>query len=208
MMNKTPHSANWDEKFQRQEYLYGTLPSKFIVAQQNWLKPGQNALLVADGEGRNSVFMSEKGVQVTAMDSSSVGIAKAKKLAASRSVEVNFQHADLLEWQWEANTYDLVVAIFIQFADPDFRAKIFAGMIKTLVPGGILLLHGYTPQQLEYGTGGPSKASLLYTKEMLSEAFKAMEIIRLEEYDREIQEGTGHSGMSALIDLIARKPLV
>ena len=208
MMSKTPHSANWDEKFKQQEYLYGTQPSQFIVAQQNWLKSGQKALSIADGEGRNSVFMSEKGVQVTAMDSSSIGIAKAQKLAGSRSVEVNFQHADLLEWQWEVNTYDLVAAIFIQFAGPDFRAKIFAGMIKTLVPGGILLLHGYTPRQLEYGTGGPSKASLLYTKEMLSEVFKTMEIIRLEEYNRKIQEGAGHSGMSALIDLIARKPLV
>lgn len=208
MIEKSPHSVNWDQKFQQQEYLYGTKPSQFIVDQQNWLKPGQNALSVADGEGRNSVFMSQIGVQVTAMDSSSVGIAKARKLADSHSVKVNFQHADLLDWQWEANTYDLVAAIFIQFADPDFRAKIFSGMIKTLVPGGILLLHGYTPRQLEYGTGGPSKANLLYTREMLDEAFQAMEIIRLEEYDRELQEGAGHSGMSALIDLIARKPLV
>lgn len=203
---KTPPTAMWDQKYAQDDYVYGTSPSQFMVGQQEWLIPGQRALAVADGEGRNSVFMAEKGLQVTAMDSSQVGINKAQKLAEAHSVVVDFQLADLRQWDWEADSYDLVAAMFIQFADPEFRADIFAGMIQTLKPGGILLLHGYTPRQLEYGTGGPPVAELLYTKDLLNESFNEMEVLRLEEYESELQEGAGHSGISALVDLVARKP--
>ncbi|MBT8450302.1 MAG: class I SAM-dependent methyltransferase, partial [Gammaproteobacteria bacterium] len=140
-----------------------------------------------------------------AMDSSSVGIAKAEELARANNLDIEYQLADAKTWGWPANTYDLVVAIFIQFAGPEFRQQIFEDMIKTLKPGGILLLHGYTPRQLDYGTGGPSAVANLYTKDILLEAFSDLELLRLEEYDCELQEGTGHSGMSALIDLVARK---
>lgn len=205
MTTKAPPTAMWDQMFDKDDFVYGTQPSQFMVAQQDWLRAGQTALAIADGEGRNSVFMAEKGLQVTAMDSSQVGIAKAKKLAENRSVDVDFQHIDLREWDWQADRYDLVAAVFIQFAGPNFRSEIFAGMVKTLKPGGILLLHGYTPKQVSYGTGGPPVPELMYTQEMLANAFSETEILRLEEYETELQEGEGHSGMSALIDLVARK---
>jgi len=99
-----------------------------------------------------------------------------------------------------------VAGIYIQFAEPDFRDEIFAGMKRALKPGGILLLHGYRPEQLEYGTGGPPCAENMYTVDLLRAAFSDMEILRLAAYDREVDEGRGHSGMSALIDLVARKP--
>ena len=89
---------------------------------------------------------------------------------------------------------------------PELRAAIFAGMQQTLAPGGLLLLHGFTPAQLAYGTGGPPCAELLYTPDLLRDAFAQMEILQLEEYERELQEGTGHAGHAALIDLVARKP--
>lgn len=196
----------WDQRFDRDDYLYGTEPSQFLVAQTDLLRPGLRALAVADGEGRNAVYLAERGLAVTAMDSSRVALAKARTLATARAVEVDFQHADLQHWHWAPEAYDLVAAIFIQFAEPALRSAIFAGMQETLAPGGLLLLHGFTPAQLAYGTGGPPCAELLYTPELLWDAFAELEILRLEAYELELQEGTGHAGPAALIDLVARKP--
>ncbi|GAB5446280.1 SAM-dependent methyltransferase [Gymnodinialimonas sp.] len=196
----------WDKRYGTSDYLFGTAPSGFLVQHAALLTAGATALAVADGEGRNSVFMAERGLHVTAMDSSTVGLDKARRLATSRGVTVNFQLADLASWDWAPAQYDIVAAIFIQFADPAFRATIFDGIEKTLKPGGLLLLHGYTPRQLAHGTGGPGIAENLYEPEMLAERFAAWDIQRLAEYEAELDEGTGHSGTSALIDLIARRP--
>lgn len=195
----------WNERYQAPGFLFGTDPADFLVEQQAYLIRGQSALAVADGEGRNSVFMAENGLRVTALDSSEVGIDKAKGLASARGARIDYQLADLKDWDWEEEKYDLVAAIFIQFAEPSFRDEIFEGLQKTLKPGGMLLLHGYTPEQIELGTGGPSCAGNMYTDDMLNTAFSSMEILRLQSYQKEIDEGPGHSGMSALIDLVARK---
>ncbi|MFP4063274.1 MAG: SAM-dependent methyltransferase [Halochromatium sp.] len=197
----------WDQRFDRDDYFYGTEPSRFLVAQRALLRPGLRALAVAEGEGRNAVYLAERGLEVTAMDSSRVALAKAQRLAQERGVEVDLQHADLQHWRWTPETYDLVVAIFIQFAEPALRADLFAGMQRTLAPGGVLLLHGFTPAQLAYRSGGPPCAEQLYTPELLREAFAGMEILRLADYAFELQEGSGHVGQAALIDLVARKPL-
>ena len=101
--------------------------------------------------------------------------------------------------------FDLVAAIFIQFAGPPLRDKIFAGMQRALKPGGLLLLQGYRPEQLAYGTGGPREATQLYTADLLREAFADMRILHLAEHDSVINEGRGHAGMSALVDLVAEK---
>lgn len=197
----------WDQRFDREDYLYGTEPSQFLRAQRNRLSPGQRVLVVADGEGRHAVHLAEQGLEVTAMDSSGVALAKAHRLAAERGVRVHFHQADLRDWTWTPARYDVVVAVFIQFAEPELRASIFAGMQRTLAPGGLLLLHGFTPAQLAYHSGGPPCAELLYTPELLRQAFAALEILRLEEYLGELQEGPGHVGQAALIDLVARRPL-
>ncbi len=196
----------WDKRYDTQDYVYGTEPSRFLKFNTEFLHAGDTALAVADGEGRNSVFMAEQGLNVTAVDSSSVGLEKARRLAADRGAKVDFRLADLRDWDWDATQYDVVAAIFIQFADPAFRAEIFDGMERALKPGGLLMLHGYTPKQLEYGTGGPPLPELLYTRDMLAERFCDWDVLRLEDYETELQEGPGHSGMSALIDLMARRP--
>jgi cyclopropane fatty-acyl-phospholipid synthase-like methyltransferase len=195
----------WNERFAAPGFLFGTEPADFLVAQSAWLTPKAKALAVADGEGRNSVYMAQQGVAVTAIDSSHVAIEKAKGLAEARGVDIDFREVDVLAWDWPVAAYDLVVAIFIQFAGPDDRARLFALMKDALKPGGILMLHGYRPKQIEYGTGGPPHAENMYTEELLREAFSDMDILHLESYDREIQEGEGHAGLSALIDLVARK---
>ncbi|MCF6272280.1 MAG: class I SAM-dependent methyltransferase [Rhodobacteraceae bacterium] len=197
----------WDERFSKPGYLFGTAPAQFLVDHKNLLKTGMTALAVADGEGRNSVFMAQQGVSVTAMDSSGVALDKARALAKDQGVEVDFNLADIAAWNWHEKTYDLVVGVFIQFAGPETRSAQFEGMKQAVKPGGTLLLHGYTPKQLEFGTGGPPFVENLYTEDMLRLAFGDFEIIELRSYEREINEGEGHSGMSALVDLIARKPV-
>lgn len=195
----------WDQRYDTPNYVYGTEPSRFLKLNANVLNPGDTVLAVADGEGRNSVFLAEQGLTVTAMDSSAVGMDKARLLAKERNVNVNFQLADLRGYNWDAVQYDVVAAIFIQFADPAFRAEIFDGMERAVKPGGLLLLHGYTPKQIEFGTGGPPVAELLYTRDMLADRFADWEIFQLNDYEANLNEGPGHSGRSALIDLIAKR---
>lgn len=195
----------WNSRYAEPGFLFGTEPALFLREQSDFLVPGLRALSVADGEGRNSIFMAERGLDVTAMDGSDVAVAKARRLAEERGVSVDFHVADIDDWDWTAEAYDLVAAIFIQFALPDERAAIFEGLKQTLRPGGLLLLHGYRPKQIEYGTGGPPFAENMYTEALLRQAFGDMEILRLAAYDKDIEEGRGHKGLSALIDLVARK---
>jgi len=196
----------WNERYSGDGYVFGTEPAAFLAAQVDLLQAGQRALAVADGEGRNGVFLAQQGMNVTAIDASEVGIAKARSLAADASVSIDHQLVDVLSYDWEPEAFDLVVAIFIQFAGPNDRPSIFDGMKQTLRPGGRILLHGYRPEQLANGTGGPPVAENMYTDDLLRDAFGDFTIERLESYDAVIEEGTGHVGMSALIDLVAVKP--
>jgi SAM-dependent methyltransferase len=196
----------WNTRYGGERYLFGTSPNGFLASQRHLLKSGQRALAIADGEGRNGVWLAEQGLQVTAVDFSPVALDKARRLAKDKHVEVTFVQADLATWEWKAESFDMVAAIFIQFADPALRAAIFQGIRRTLVPGGLLLLQGYRPEQIQYGTGGPPHAENMYTTAMLRDAFSDLEIITLREHDSEIMEGQGHHGLSALVDLVARKP--
>ncbi|MFN8053533.1 MAG: class I SAM-dependent methyltransferase [Acidimicrobiales bacterium] len=195
----------WDQRYSTSGYVFGTEPAAFLAAHVDRIDPGSDVLVVADGEGRNSVYLAAHGLSVTAMDVSEVGVEKARRLAAVRGVAVDLRVADLLSWEWVPDAYDAVVAVFIQFLDPAQRAIVFEGMQRTLRPGGRLLLHGYRPEQIQYGTGGPSDPAHLYDEALLGGAFASMDIDELRSYDAEISEGAGHSGMSALIDLVATK---
>ena len=195
----------WDDRFSGETYMFGTEPAQALVRRLERLHDGGTTLAVADGEGRNSVFLAKKGFAVTAMDSSKVGIEKAKNLCAEKQVTVTFELADIFAYDWRAQSYDNVAAIFIQFAPPDTWSDIFQGMKDALRPGGILMLHGYTPKQIDYGTGGPPIASHLYTTEALASYFSDMDILVNEAYEAVLDEGPGHSGQSALIDFVAQK---
>ncbi len=202
----------WSQRYRDagEEYLFGTEPNRFLAHRAALLQNGRTALSVADGEGRNSVWLAEQGLEVTAMEISAIGLEKARRLAAGRQVEVRFVQADMLAPGWPPsdlhNVFDLVLGIFIQFVGPEWRDRQFAVMKQVTQPGGRILLHGYTPKQLDYGTGGPSAVENLYTEEILRDAFADWEIEELVEYEDEIAEGLGHKGRSALIGLIARKP--
>ncbi len=200
-----PDLQRWETRFAAPDYVFGTKPNAFLAREAGRLKPGGTVLAVADGEGRNGVFLAERGMDVLSVDFSPKAREKAEKLADARGVTLRCETADLRNWAWPEAAYDAVVAIFIQFASPDFRPRLFANMLAALKPGGILLLEGYRVEQLAYKTGGPSDVAHLYTETMLREAFAAADILLLAAVDRDIHEGEGHRGRSALIDLVARR---
>lgn len=197
--------TTWDARFAREDYIFGIAPNVFLTQQAQRLAPGMRALCVADGEGRNSVWLAQQGLEVVAFDIAPLGVAKARRLADRRGVRVDYRVASVEEWEWTPEAFDVVAAIFVQFAAPAVRAKMFEGMLATLKPGGWLLLQGYTPRQLAYRTGGPPCAEHLYTPELLRAAFGAHDIVELREHDDVLAEGTQHAGMSALIDCVVRK---
>jgi cyclopropane fatty-acyl-phospholipid synthase-like methyltransferase len=192
----------WEGRFGADGYLFGTAPNAFLAAQKARLPKHGRALSVADGEGRNGVWLAEQGLDVVSMDFSPAAQVKARKLAAERGVSITTEQVDLSNWAWPENAYDVIVVIFAQPLDRDM---LFAGVRHALKPGGLLLIEGYTPKQLAYGTGGPSDVERLYTREQIERAFTGMSAAIINEYDAEIYEGDGHGGMSAVIDLIATK---
>lgn len=196
----------WDKRFSQSEYVFGKEPNAYLKNQASkYMKPGINALCVADGEGRNSVWLAKQGMAVEAFDISPVAIEKAKELANQEQVSVALSVASTHSWEWKPNHYDLIAAIFIQFATPNMRVDLFAHIRQSLKPGGYLILQGYTPKQLEYKTGGPPSIDHLYTTELIQDLLRGMEICDWQEYEAEIHEGEGHRGMSALMGVVARK---
>lgn len=196
----------WDDRYRTDDYVFGTRPNEFLVSQAHRLTPGMRVLALADGEGRNGVWLAEQGLDVLATDASRVALAKADALAAKRGVTLETELADLGGWDFGKNRFDVVVAIFIQFADPSLRAQMFSQIQDCLKPGGLLILQGYRPEQIEFGTGGPRQVENLYTATLLRESFADMKLLHLQEHDAVLAEGYGHSGLSALIDLVAQKP--
>jgi SAM-dependent methyltransferase len=196
----------WDARFDTPEYIFGTLPNRFLAAQAARLHPGMRALAVADGEGRNGVWLAQQGLTVHAVDGSTLALDKARKLAAERGVSVEFELADLLTWTFPENAYDVVAGIFFQFAPPPARNHIIEGIRTATAPGGLVILQGYTPRQIGFGTGGPSNPEQMWTADLLRQWFDGWHIEHLEEHDEALDEGHKHKGMSAVVDMVARKP--
>jgi SAM-dependent methyltransferase len=164
-----------------------------------------NAIAVADGEGRNGVWLAEQGLDVLSLDFSQAAQSKAAALAKERNVKLTLVHADVHTWAYPEAAFDVVAEIFTQFSSPKERAAKWGGMRRTLKPGGLLIIQGYTPKQLQYGTGGPKEIENLYTRPMLEAAFQGFRDVSITEEEREMHEGTAHGGMSAVINLTARK---
>jgi SAM-dependent methyltransferase len=198
--------AFWDTRYAAPEYIFGTEPNAFLASQAALIVPGMRALDVACGEGRNSVWLASRGCEVIGFDISPLALAKARRLAEQRGVGLDLRLADVRSWDWAPAAFDLVCCVFIQFAAPGDRARLFEGLKTTLRPGGWLLMQGYTPKQVEFGTGGPPDVAHMYTPSLLEEAFADLEIVLLREHEAILAEGTKHVGQSALVDLVARKP--
>ena len=195
----------WDARYAVPEYQFGEAPNAFLRRTAPRIRPRGSVLCVADGEGRNSVWLAEQGFAVTAFDFAPNAVEKARALAARRGVSVDHRLSDLERWDFETGRYDALVAIFIQFLPPETRDAAFDRMQAAVVPGGVFVLEGYRPEQVDYRTGGPPRRDHMYTREWIETRFAGWEILSLDLYDAEIREGRAHSGMSALIDVVARR---
>ena len=166
-----------------------------------------SALAVADGEGRNGVWLAGQGLDVLSIDASRVGLAKARALADRHGVDIDLEVADLSAWEWPRDRFDLVAAIFIQFAGPELRSRLFEGFQRTIRPGGVLLVEGYGERQLRYRTGGPGIPENLYQMRRLLMAFPGWEILASRDADIVLSEGNAHSGISHSVAAVLRKPV-
>ena len=195
----------WEARFAAPGYAFGKEPAAFLKAQAHRLPASGKALSIADGEGRNGVWLAERGLDVLAIDFSPTALQKSRALAAERGVKLSSELADVTAWPWPTEAHDVIVAIFIQFVTPAERTILFGNIKRALKSGGLLLLHGYRPEQLRYGTGGPREADHMYTRALLETSFADMAQVEIFEHDSLVSEGSSHVGMSALIDLVATK---
>ena len=194
----------WNQRFAAPEYVYGTEPNAFLVSQKKYLQPGMRALAVADGEGRNGVWLAQQGLDVQSVDGSEVGLRKARELAAQRGVSIRTTLADLTTWTWPEAEFDIVAAVFIHFP-PEHRARMHQKMLRALKPGGVLIMEVFTPEQLQYKTGGPPVKEMLYAAEMLRRDFSGADILLLQETLTDLQEGPGHRGTAAVARLVLKR---
>jgi SAM-dependent methyltransferase len=194
---------DWDQRYDRAEYVYGTEPNDFLKKHVASIPKGP-VLCLADGEGRNSVFLAEQGYEVTSIDFSEVGLEKANRLAADHGVSINTVCADLSEYIFEPDAWSGIVSIFCHLPHP-VRHHVYNQVEKGLMPGGVFLLEAYSPRQLEFGTGGPPSLEMLPEKNRLRDELGPLQYESIEELEREVVEGTLHTGMAAVVQIIATK---
>jgi SAM-dependent methyltransferase len=195
----------WENRYRVPGYAFGTEPNYFLASSKALLPRSGRALAVADGEARNGIWLAEQGLDVLSIDFSPSAQEKARALAKQRGVSLTIAPADVHNWDYPDAAFDVVVEIFTQFSSPAERARKWAGMRKALKPGGLLIIQGYTPKQLQYGTGGPKEVEKLYTRALLEAAFGDLRDVTIVEEELEIHEGTSHGGTSAVINLTARR---
>jgi SAM-dependent methyltransferase len=204
MTNFTNPLVRWNERFSTESYLFGERPNAYLAEKTPLLCKGR-ALCIADGEGRNSVWLASQGFEVDAFDFSAVAMAKAEKLAAKHAVNVHFKCSDWESFDWKPNYYDTIAGIFFQFADPSPRRELFEKLHTSLKAGGTLIIQGYGKEQLNFKTGGPSVLENLYDEQLLLTSFPGYKVIDIRTYTQEVDEGAGHSGMSALVGFVGQK---
>jgi len=195
----------WENRYSVPEFIFGREPNYFLQSCRELLPASGKALAIADGEGRNGVWLAEQGLSVVCLDFSESAQRKATSLANDRGVSITLVRADIHSWSYPPEAFDVVIDIFTQFSSPIERHQKWQGVHDTLKPGGLFILQGYTPRQLQFKTGGPKKIENLYTRQMLEEAFGDFHDVRIIEEEREMREGAAHSGMSAVIGLTARR---
>ena len=193
----------WDQRYNSENYAYGTEPNDFLVAKFGSLPKGR-VLCLAEGEGRNAVWLAQQGREVTAIDASEVGLDKARRLAEAHGVEITTVHADLADFLIEPQHWDAIVSIFCHLS-PELRRSVHRSCVEGLRPDGVMLLEAYTPAQLEHKTGGPPTADLMMERESLMTELAGLEFLHLQECVREVHEGKFHNGVGAVVQVFARK---
>jgi SAM-dependent methyltransferase len=197
----------WEQRYaDPQQFAYGTIPNAFLVSQQHYLDACMRALAVADGEGRNGVWLAQQGMDVLAVDFSENGLAKARALAKSCDVRLRTECVDVTTWDWPQASFELIVSIALHLP-PSQRSQVHHAMYQALTPGGILIMEAFHPDQLRYQTGGPSDPAMLYTLDMLREDFAEAEFLLAEETVAILEEGQYHWGYAALTRCVLSKTL-
>lgn len=200
----------WDERYSDEEYAYGTQPNTFLADAAKLIgcdkTPGHKRVLsLAEGEGRNAVFLAEQGCQVTAVDASAVGLAKAEKLARERGVTITTQHLNLADLEIQPDSWDVIISIFCH-VPLSIRKQLHRKVVAGLRPGGILLLEAYTPDQLALKTGGPQDVDMTMTLQQLEAELDGLNFDHTAELHRDVVEGKYHTGRGAVVQIIAHKP--
>jgi len=202
--NGNPGMNPWDERYSKPGYFYGTEPNDFLREHCALIAEGGNVLCLGEGEGRNAVFLAERGYRVVALDQSTVGLDKATRLAGARRVEIKTIATDLDGYQLEPARWDGIVSIWCHMSW-NVRAAVYGRILSGLKPNGTFLLEAYTPEQLRMGTGGPKSADLLPTLAELRNHLNGLDLVHAVERERMVHEGTAHNGMSAVVQVIARR---
>jgi 2-polyprenyl-3-methyl-5-hydroxy-6-metoxy-1,4-benzoquinol methylase len=191
----------WDQRYAREEYMYGKQPNEFFKDQLSNLRPGK-ILLPAEGEGRNAVFAAKKGWQVTAFDFSGEGKKKAEKLAKENNVEIDYRVTSIEEAGFKENTFDLIALFFVHAMNRRINHQ---NLMKFVKPDGIVLLEAFSKKQINNSTGGPPRIEMLFSKEDLEGDFAGLSENRIWEDETFLNEGKGHVGKADVIRLIGRK---
>lgn len=195
----------WDERYSAEEYAYGTTPNKFLEEDVNSIPKGK-VLSLAEGEGRNAVFLAKHGYAVTALDASLVGLNKARKLAEENGVVIEFIHADLADYDLGENKWDGIISIFCPLPS-SLRKQLYKKVEAGLRRSGVFLLEAYTPDQLKHGTGGGNSVDLMQSEKSLSLELAGLKFKHLIELERDVVEGIYHTGRGAVVQAIATKEI-
>ena len=192
----------WNKRYAGDDYLYGTEPNSFLVAQYKLLR--EPVLSLSEGEGRNAVFLASRGLEVVCVDISAVALEKAKRLAKSRGVEITTIVCDLEDFEPEERRYGSVVSISAHLPSR-VRHRLYPLIEQSLRPGGTIVLEAYSENQLSRNTGGPKDLDMLMTVDKLRREFPNCEPLLLRDVEREVSEGEGHTGMASVVQFIARR---
>lgn len=195
----------WDIRYNTEEFVYGNAPNDFLRETASHIPKGGEVLCLAEGEGRNAVFLAQHGYNVTAVDASAVGLQKAQKLAEANQVSIKTVVADLNDFEIEPQRWDGIVSIFCHLPEP-LRSKVYRNVVSGLATNGVFIMEAYTPRQLKHKTGGPPVVELLYEPEAMKKLLTGLDFIIYREVEREIYEGKLHKGLSAVLQVLAKKP--
>lgn len=204
MVNPKTDFTPWDERYSAEGFFYGSEPNDFLRSQAGRIRPRGDVLCLAEGEGRNAVFLAAQGLNVTAVDGAQAGLTKLKSLAAQKHTSVETVCADLADFDMGLEKWDAIVSVWCHLPQA-LRADVHARVVKALKPGGVFILEAYTPRQLQFKTGGPPVVELLMTLEALKTELAGMDFLHGTEIDRMIHEGRGHEGQSAVVQIVARR---